>query len=436
MRRRITTVVVVVAVAAGMLVVGGLLGARGGIEGGPGAHRAVDAQPVDRLAESIARAQERLRRVPGDWVTWAALGVAYVEQARVTTDPTYYPKAEGAARRSLTVRPDDNANALVALGALANARHDFEAAQRYARDAIAINGFDADAYAVLVDAQTQLGHAAAATESVQRLLDLRPGLSAYARASYDLEQRGRVDQAADLMRSALAAAVASHDIAFCRNQLGDLAFATGDLTTADREYAAGLMADPSSMMLRRGRARVAAARGNLAPALASYAELTRRAPTPSHLLEYAELLRAAGRDDDAREQVELASAAHTLFTANGGVDGLVGVALAAAANRPDDAVREAGAEWARRQHADVADAMGWALHLAGRDSEAVRYARRAVDTGARSAEYAYHLGLIELSLGDQRAARDHLARALEINPYFSPLGAPLARRALAGLATP
>ena len=38
-------------------------------------------QPVpDRLAATIAQAQERLRRVPGDAGTWAALGSAYVEQ--------------------------------------------------------------------------------------------------------------------------------------------------------------------------------------------------------------------------------------------------------------------------------------------------------------------------------------------------------------------
>nr|BFE72957.1 hypothetical protein GCM10020092_062580 [Actinoplanes digitatis] len=43
---------------------------------------------------------------------------------------------------------------------------------------------------MLADAHTQLGDAAAATAAVQRMLDLRPGLAAYARASYDLEQRG------------------------------------------------------------------------------------------------------------------------------------------------------------------------------------------------------------------------------------------------------
>ena len=74
----------------------------------------------------------------------------------------------------------------------------------------------------------ELGDGPAATAAIQRMLDLRPGLAAYARASYDLEQHGRPAAATDLMRRALAAAVDPADIAFCRHQLGDLAWSTGD----------------------------------------------------------------------------------------------------------------------------------------------------------------------------------------------------------------
>ena len=153
------------------------------------------AAPVDRLAAGSARAQQRLRVVPGDYVTWAALGSAYVERARISADPSYYPKAEGALRRSLTVRSDGNAAALVGLGALANARHEFAAARDLARRALRIDPYSATAYGVLADAQTQLGDPGAATSAVQRMLDLRPGLAAYARASYDLEQHGRLAEA-------------------------------------------------------------------------------------------------------------------------------------------------------------------------------------------------------------------------------------------------
>jgi tetratricopeptide (TPR) repeat protein len=390
------------------------------------------ASTVDRLEQSITRAQERLRTVPGDWRTWASLGVAYLERSRITTDPTYYPKAAAAVERSLNVKPG-NTPALVARGALANARHDFTAGRRSALAAIAVNGYHAEAYAVLADAETQLGNAKAATAAVQRLLDLRPGLSAYARASYDLEQRGRLAEATDVMRRALDTATSPSDIAFCRAQLGDLAFNSGDLAGAEREYSAGLSADPSSVALARGQARVAAASGRMADAIRGYAALTSRAPTPGYLVEYAELLRSAGRADDAVAQLRLASAAHQLFIGNGGVDGLTAVALAQANGQPAVAVKEARSEWSRRKHADVADALAWALHMTGRDREALPYARLANGTGARSAVYAYHVGMIELSLGNYGAARDHLGRALALNPHFSPIDGPVAWRTLAGL---
>ena len=53
----------------------------------PGSDRGATAAPVDRLEQRIATAQDRLRRVPGDWLTWAGLGMAYLEHARITTDP-------------------------------------------------------------------------------------------------------------------------------------------------------------------------------------------------------------------------------------------------------------------------------------------------------------------------------------------------------------
>jgi tetratricopeptide (TPR) repeat protein len=425
--------VAVVGIAVALVLVGGVVG-RAPATSPLAGQAAEPATTVDRLEQSITRAQDRLRRVPGDWRTWAALGMAYLERARVTTDPAWYPKAEEAVRQSLRVRPKSNTEGLTARGALANARHDFAAARRDARAAVASNDYYSEAYAVLADAETQLGNVSAATTAIQRLLDLRPGLPAYARASYDLELRGQVDAARDLMRRALDTAVDRYDIAFCRTQLGDLAFNAGDLTRADAEYAAGLKADPSSTALRRGRARVAAAQGKLDQALADYAAITRRSPTPSYLLEYAELLKVAGRDGSA--QLRLAAAAHELFRANGGTDGLTGAALASATGRPDLALKEARAEWSRRQHVDVADTLAWALHLSGKDSEALGYAKRAHASGARSALYAYHLGVIEKALGSVEPARRHLREALAVNPYFSPVDAELARQALTELDTP
>jgi hypothetical protein len=411
--------------------VGGVVGLRHGsdkVEAVPAV-----ASPVDRLATSITRAQARLRDLPSDYDTWAALGGAYLEQARVTADPSFYPKAEGALRRSITIRRDDNAAALIGLGALANARHNFAAARDLARRALRIDSYSADAYGVLADAQTQLGDAAAATSAVQRMLDLRPGLAAYARASYDLELHGRLDEAESLMRRALVAAVDPADIAFCRYQLGELAWQTGRLSAAAAEYAAGQAADSSYLPLLAGQARVGAALGRVSDALAGYAELTARYPAPAYLIEYADLLRAARQPARAYEQLALAAAALRLFTANGGTDDLGAAQLAIAQDRPADAVRAAQREWSRRHFADVAELLGWALHQAGSDQRALSYARQASALGTRNAMYLFHRGMIEASLRQTRDARRDLSAALALNPRFSPLYAPIAHAAMSKL---
>ncbi|GAB7044952.1 tetratricopeptide repeat protein [Catenuloplanes indicus] len=379
--------------------------------------------PVD----AVAVLRERLRLVPGDWRSWAGLAVRYVERARGTGDPGDYARAEESVRRSYALHPDGNADALVADGMLANARHDFAAGRDRATEALALNDHDAGAQAVLADALTQLGPAGTATGAVQRLLDLRPGLSAYTRGSYDLELRGDDAGAADLMTRALTTATAPADIAFCRAQLGDLAFHRGDLAGAAAAYAAGLAADPGSAALRRGQARVLAAQGRTAAALEIWAGLP---PEAGNLIEYADLLRALGRPGDARAQLALAEAQHGLFTANGGVDGITGAHLAIALGDPDAAVTAARAEYDRRRHPDVADAYAWALHAAGRDAEALPVAREALAGGARPASYLYHLGVIAHALGDP-SWRGHLAEALTRNPAFSPSGAADAGRLLA-----
>ena len=398
----------------------------------PGTGMTAALQSTAQSDAAIDRAQQRLRLVPGDYATWATLGGAYLDKARVTADPSYYPKAEGALRQSLHLRADGNPAALVGLGALANARHDFAGAAGLARQALAADPYLADAYGVLTDALTQLGDAAGATDAVQHMLDLRPGLASLTRASYDLEQHGRLADAQTLMTQALQDAADPSDVAFCRYQLGELAWQAGRLADAEAQYAAGRAADPGYLPLREGQAKVDAARGDTDAALAEYAELTRVYPAPAYFLEYAELLRAVGRSTQADAQLALAAAAQQLFTANGGTDDLTSTGIALAQGRPADAVRLATAEWGRRHFADVADTLGWALHEDGQDAAALTYARQAGALGARNARYSYHLGMIERALGDSAAARADLARARGLNPDFSPLDGPVLRGTLSG----
>jgi tetratricopeptide (TPR) repeat protein len=79
------------------------------------------------------------------------------------------------------------------------------------------------------------------------------------------------------------------------------------------------------------------------------------------------------------------------------------------------------------------DAYGWTLYRLGRYEDARDAADEALRLGTRDARLLYHAGMISLALGDEDRARDELERALAISPWFDPLQAPVARRALRGL---
>lgn len=385
------------------------------------------------LSDLIAALQARLRRLPDDAVSWSTLGLAYVQQARVTGDPSYYTKAAGALNRSLEVSPEGNAPALTGKAALATARHNFGRGLRLARQSQEINPYNAVNLGVLVDALVELGRYRQAFQALQRMVDLKPGVPSYTRVSYSYELRGNLEGARYAMRRALDAAYSADDRAFALFQLGELAWNAGRLTAAARLYDKGLSEAPSYVPLLYGRAKVEAARGDTKQALHDYRSVIQRFPSPAYVAEYADLLTSVGRHHEARRQDDLIAAQQRLFRA-AGVNLDLEIALYDATHgRPQQALEAAARAWEKRRSVFVEDAYAWALHVNGRDGAALAHAREAARLGTRSALFAYHRGMIEKALGMDAAAEKSLRRALAINPYFSPLQAPHARRALAAL---
>src|SRR5205807_3756783 len=75
------------------------------------------------------------------------------------------------------------------------------------------------------------------------------------------------------------------------------------------------------------------------------------------------------------------------------------------------------------------DALAWGLFRAGRCEEARSHSARALRLGTRDALLVFHRAMIERCLGAP-SARSWFRRALAINPNFSFLWAPVARKAL------
>ncbi|HET7486310.1 MAG TPA: tetratricopeptide repeat protein [Acidimicrobiales bacterium] len=429
MRRAAGLALVAVGTAVAVLALGSVARVGRGAED----RQTAAASPVAARRADPAALRERLRQVPGDDAAWAALGMAYVEQAKVSANPQLYPKAEGALRRSLKLRPEDNYVAAAGMAALANARHDFAGARRWARTGLAVNPANASLYGTLVDAETQLGHYQEAWDATQRMVDLSPDAASLARVSYSWELRGNLDEARSLMQRALDQALGPAQQAFARYQLGDLALVAGDAHAALAQYEAGLAADPSYAALLEGRARAELALGRSDDAVRDLGEAVARLPQPGYVLLYGELLESLGRRRDASRQYELFRTEQRLFEANG-----VAVDVEAALFEADHgdagrAVAVADRGLRSRPFVEMQDACAWALHKAGRDAEALEASARARSLGTRNALFEFHAGMIELALGHPDQARAHLASALAANPAFHPLHATTARRALASL---
>lgn len=122
---------------------------------------------------------------PADDGAWAVLGAAYLEQARRTADAGHYPQAEAALKRSLALRPAEKGNfdAMVGMGALANARHDFVTARKWGELVRAQAPRNWTAYPVLIDAYSGLGAYKPAEAAMEKLVALRGGLPGFLRAS-------------------------------------------------------------------------------------------------------------------------------------------------------------------------------------------------------------------------------------------------------------
>ncbi|MEU1127653.1 tetratricopeptide repeat protein [Streptomyces sp. NPDC005899] len=391
------------------------------------------------LTALIGDRQKWVETHPADAPSWAVLGTAYAEWGRRAADTAYYPRAEQALRRSLAAEPGERGNteAWVGLGALANARHDHLAAKKWGEAVRARQPKDWTAYPVLIDAYVGLGEYAAAAKATERFAALRKGVPALARTSQMYRNQGWREDALATAQEAADHATSPAEKAEALHRLGDLARERGEPAEALAQYEAALRTDSGHLESRAGRARALAALDRTDEALADYRTVTAKLPVPQYVLELGELYESMDLDGDARTQYAELRGLLARAEAAGVNESVVEARYEADHGDPDAAVELMRAEWSSlRRSAAVADALGWALHRAGRSEEGIQYAERAVETGIRDASYAYHLGVIESSLGQDGPARGHLDEALRTDPRFSPLAAPLAGKALEELGEP
>ena len=383
---------------------------------------------TDRQIQSL---QDRLRTHPNDWQSYSQLGLAYLQKARETGDPTYYLKTEEALDKALSFQADDYAS-ISAHGALALARHDFSRALEWGEKAKRINPDRTYAYGVIADAQIELGRYEEAIETLQTMVDLRPDMSSYSRISYLRELHGDTEGALAMMQLAVDSGTPnSENTAWVRTQLANLYFNTGDPKQAELEYQLTLQNRPNYVYALAGLGRVRAAQGKMEEAIQLLNQAITIMPLPEFVITLGDLYQASGQQDKASQQYQLVAAIETIYRANG-VDMDMEIALFHADH--DKNITETAAlarqAYANRPSIHGADALAWALYKTGNYADARKFSAEALQLGTKDSLKLFHAGMIAIKLGDKSQAREYLEEALAINPHFSVLYAEEAQRTL------
>ncbi len=290
-------------VAPPLLVFGAVLAAFAILNGSASSEDA-GADASARAAAGLSSTEELVTELeaaaPDNPNGYTALGDAYYQRARETGNQAFVEQAAAAYEIALSRDPGDSA-ALAGQATLALTRHDFRGGLELARQARQAAPRSQAPYAPLVDAQIELGQYRAAVRSIERLIGLKPNLTAYTRVSYFRELQGDLAGALDAMRHAVSAGSASpENAAFTRSLLGKLQADLGNYGAAKRSYLEALAIDPSNVSAAAGLAAIEAGSGDFDSAIRRYRALVNETGRPAHGYALAEVEEAAGMDAAAR----------------------------------------------------------------------------------------------------------------------------------------
>ncbi|GIW07728.1 MAG: hypothetical protein KatS3mg060_2533 [Dehalococcoidia bacterium] len=372
------------------------------------------------LDSAIGLRQDAVRRTPTDSVALTELGELYLAKARLTTDPSWYDKADAVLGQAIAQKPDD-ARTAVALGELALARHRFRDALGWGERATQLSPTTVAAYGVIADALVELGQYERAADVIQRMVDLKPSLASYARVSYARELHGDLPGAIEAMELAAEAGTpGSESRSWALVQTGRLYFLVNDLPAATALFRRADAETPGYHAARAGLARVAAAQERYDEAIALLQPVTLQAPLAEYVILLGDIFAAAGRPAEAEQQYSLVRAMSELYRASG-VD--VDLELAVFDLDQNQNVAAAFATIARlereRPSIAVLDALAWGYYRLGDDAAGLAKARQALRLGTPDPLLLYHAGKLAARAGHIEEARGYFERALSLNPRYS-----------------
>jgi len=403
--------------------------------------------PSDEAAnrQSILFLEERTKTDPEDFIAQNKLAGYYLQQVRETGDLTYLKLAAHASEISVaTLAPEHNLDGLAELAQVELTSHEFVAARNHALQLIELQPDKGYPRQMLGDALLELGEYDEAKKAYW-LMEQFGGVQGLTRVA--IEQRlarlallhGDPRTATERFRKALRMALAvpapqRETVAWCRWQLGEAAFSTGDYATAEKHYRDALVTFPNYFRALASLGRVRAANGDLSEAAVQYEKAISIFPDPSYVAALGDIYHLLSREQDAAAQYRLVEAiAHLNLVAGNLYNRQEALFYADHDVQVEKAYQNAVQEYAIRKDIYGADGVAWTALKAGKLPEAKTAIKEALKLGTRDSKLFYHAGMIAQAAGDRASAASFIKQALDLSPEFDPLQARIARKALAAL---
>lgn len=401
--------------------------------------------PADNEATegAIRFLEDRVKRDSDDFIAQNKLAGYYLQKLRETGRTTYLGLASQAAKASLAAIPaEQNVGGLAALAQVEFASHHFAASRDHAKQLIEREPLKSYPYLLLADSLLELGDYDGAA-AVYRKLEGQSDdggsgkITIETRLAHLAQFRGETEAAQRHLLIALTVALDEaypprETVAWCRWQLGEVAFSTGDYQAAEQHYRDSLTTFPDYFKALASLGRVRAAQGDLAGAIEIYQRAIQILPDPAFVAALGDLYRLAGREKDAAAQYDAVEQIQRTEAASGEHHHSRQLAMFYADHdmKAEEAYASAAHEYEVRRDIYGADAVAWTALKAGKVTEAQAAMKDALRMGTRDAKLWYHAGMIARAAGEKEAAREYLERALKLNPQFDPLQASIAKKAL------
>jgi tetratricopeptide (TPR) repeat protein len=369
----------------------------------------------------VTAAQKMIEQSPQTAKGYNLLAARYIRMARETGDFSINSNAETAVNRALEIEPE-NIDSKRIKASLLLTFHKFAEALEYGTRLQKENPRDAIVYGVLTDANLELGNYPEAIDAAQKMVDTRPNMESYARVAAVRSLHGDADGAIEAMT--LAARIADpkdrEAQAWCYAHLGDEYFKIGKFAEAEKQYDTALKIFPDYHFGLAGKGRARAAAGDWENAVKFYNQAQTKVPTTQTVIALGDVYAKTGNAAKAKEQYDLAVFIEQKL---GNLDQRALALLWA-----DQDIKHAS-----RKDVFTADIYAWCLYKKGNLTEARKISQEAMRLKTKNALFFYHAGMIEKGLGNNKAAKDFLQKALQTNPAFDVLQAEKAQAALAEL---